>query len=145
MAFRFTLATVLRVRESIERREERALRKIQLEMARASRQIDEVDAAIAHSHNARNQLLQQPIPAGQLQTMLWEAQAAVEKRKALLQTLQALEQQRNQQMQAYQAAHRDHETLMNLEDEQRTAYELAEARAQQKYLDDIFLARHHRS
>ena len=145
MAFRFTLATVLRVRESIERREERALREIQLEMARVSRQIDEIDANIAQSQNARNHLLQQPIPAGQLQTMLWEAQAAVEKRKALLQTLQALEQQRNQQMQAYQAAHRDHETLINLEDEQRTAYELAQARAQQKYLDDIFIARHHRS
>ena len=145
MAFRFTLATVLRVKESIERREERALREIQLEMARVSRQIDEIDANIAQSQNARNHLLQQPTPAGQLQTMLWEAQAAVEKRKALLQTLQTLEQQRNQQLKLYQAAHRDHETLINLANEQRTAYELAEARAQQKYLDDIFIARHHRS
>jgi flagellar FliJ protein len=145
MAFRFTLATVLRYRESIETREERALRKIQLEMARVSRQIDEADAAIAQSQNARNQRLQQPTPAGQLQTMLWEAQGAVEKRKTLLQTLQALEQQRNQQLQIYQAAHRNHETLINLANEQRSAYELAETRAQQKYLDDIFMARRHRS
>jgi flagellar FliJ protein len=145
MAFRFTLATVLRVRESIERREERALRKIQLEMARVSRQIDEIDTNIVQSQNARIQLLQQPTPAGQLQTMLWEAQGAVEKRKALLQTLQTLEQQRSKQLQVYQAAHRDHETIINLADEQRAAYELAEARAQQKYLDDIFMARHYRS
>jgi flagellar export protein FliJ len=145
MAFRFTLATVLRVRESIEKREERALRKIQLEMARVLRQIDEIDANIAQSQNARNQLLQQPTPAGQLQTMLWEAQGAMEKRKTLLQTLRALEQQRNQQLQVYQAAHRDHETLINLANEQRAAYELADARTQQKYLDDIFMARRHRS
>jgi flagellar FliJ protein len=144
MAFRFTLATVLRFRESIETREERALRKIQLEMARVSRQIDEIDANIAQAQNARNQLLQQPTPAGQLQAMLWEAQGAVEKRKTLLQTLHVLEQQRSKQLQVYQAAHRDHETLINLADEQRAAYELAEARAQQKYLDDIFIARHHR-
>jgi flagellar FliJ protein len=144
MAFRFTLASVLRVRESIERREERALRKIQLEMARVSRQIDQVNAAIAQSQNARNQVLQQPTPAGHLQTMLLEAQRAVEKRNALLQTLQTLEQQRNKQMQVYQAAHRDHETLINLADEQRAAHELVESRAQQKYLDDIFMARHHR-
>jgi flagellar FliJ protein len=145
MAFRFTLATVLRVKESIERREERALREIQLEMARVSRQIDEIDANIAQSQNARNRMLQQRTPAGQLQTMLREAQGAVEKRKTLLQTLQTLEQQRNQQLLVYQAAHRDCETLINLADGQRAAYELAEARAQQKYLDDIFIARHHRS
>jgi flagellar biosynthesis chaperone FliJ len=145
MAFRFPLAAVLRFRESIEQREERALQKIQLEMARVSHQIDQLTASIAKEQQAREQALKQAIPAVELQTMLWDAQAAVEKRNALVAALHALEQQRIQQMNVYQAAHRDHETLLNTAAEQRSAYELEQARAQQKFLDDIFIARRHRS
>jgi flagellar FliJ protein len=145
MAFRFPLAAVLRLRESIEQREERALQKIQLEMARVSHQIDQLTASIAKEQQAREQALKQPIPAVELQTMLWDAQAAVEKKKALIEALHALEEQRIQQMKVYQAAHRDHETLLNMAAEQRSAYELEQARAQQKFLDDIFIGRRHRS
>jgi flagellar export protein FliJ len=145
MAFRFPLAAVLRLRESIEQREERALQKIQLEMARVSHQIDQLTASIAKEQQAREQALKQPIPAVELQTMLWDAQAAVEKKKALIEALHALEEQRIQQMNVYQAAHRDHETLLNMAAEQRSAYELEQARAQQKFLDDIFIGRRHRS
>ena len=49
MAFRFSLATVLRVRESIELREERALKKIQMEMARVSHEIEELDACLLYT------------------------------------------------------------------------------------------------
>jgi flagellar export protein FliJ len=144
MAFRFPLATVRRVRESIERREERALQRIQLEMARVSRQIEELNAGIARSHEAQKQALLQPTPAGHLHSMLWEMQGAIENRTTLLNTLQGLEQQRQKQMKVYQAAHRDHETMISMFKEQRDAYEVEQARAQQKYLDDIFMARRHR-
>jgi hypothetical protein len=84
------------------------------------------------------------MPAGQLHTMLWEAQAAVEAKSALRITLQELEEQRLKQMKVYLAAHREHETLINLFNEQRDAYEVEQTRAQQKYLDDIFIARRQR-
>jgi flagellar FliJ protein len=145
MAFRFPLATVLRVRESMERREERALQRIQMEMARVSHEIGELTAQIAKRHEQREQALRQPMPAGELQTMLWDAQAAVERKKGLLAALHALEQERDRQLKVYQAAHRDHETLLNMAAEQRSAYELEQARKQQKFLDEIFMARHHRS
>jgi flagellar export protein FliJ len=145
MAFRFPLVTVLRVRESIERREERELQRIQLEMARVSRQIEELNASIARLDQAQKQALLQPTPAGHLHTTLWEMQGAVETRKQLFTALQGLEQQRQKQMKVYQAAHRDHETMINLFKQQRDAYEMEQARAQQKYLDDIFMARRHRS
>jgi flagellar FliJ protein len=144
MAFRFPLATVLRVKEGLERREERALQGIQLEMARVSHQIDELTAAIEKAHAARNQVLQQALPAGQLHTMLWEARAAEEAKVALRNKLQELEQQRLKQMKVYLAAHREHETMINLFNEQRNAYEVEQTRAQQKYLDDIFIARRQR-
>ena len=144
MAFRFPLATVLRVKEGLERREERALQRIQLEMARVSHQIEDLTSAIERAHAARNQVLQQAVPAGQLHTMLWELRAAEDSKKALRVTLQGLEEQRLKQMQVYLAAHREHETMINLFKEQRSAYEVEQTRAQQKYLDDIFIARRQR-
>jgi flagellar export protein FliJ len=141
MAFRFPLATVLRVRESLEKREERALQRIQLEMARVARRMEDLTEAMTQAYGARNQALQQALPAGQLHTMLWEAQAAVEAKNALRITLQGLEEQRLKQMKVYLAAHREHETMINLFNEQRNAYEVEQTRAQQKYLDDIFIAR----
>jgi flagellar export protein FliJ len=145
MAFRFPLATVLRVKENIEEREERALQKIQLEMERVRREIEELSAHLEKAHDAREQAMQRTIPAGHLHTMLWEARAAAEKKKALLHTLQILEEQRDQQMKAYQAAHRDRETLTGMFDEQRDAYEQEQTRTQQKHLDDIFIARRQRN
>lgn len=144
MAFRFPLATVLRVKEGLERREERALQRIQLEMARVSHQIEDLTSAIERAHAARNQVLQQAVPAGQLHTMLWELRAAEDSKKALRVTLQGLEEQRLKQMQVYLAAHREHETMINRFKEQRSAYEVEQTRAQQKYLDDIFIARRQR-
>lgn len=144
MAFRFPLATVLRVRESIEKREERALQRIQLDMARVSRQIEELNIGIAKAHEAQKQALRQPTPAGHLHTMIWEAQAAVERKTALIAMLQTLEEQRLKQMKIYQAAHRDHEMLINMYKEQHDAYEVTQVRVQQKFLDDIFMARRHR-
>jgi flagellar export protein FliJ len=145
MAFRFSLATVLRVRESVEQREERALQRIQLEMARVARQIEELNEAVAKAHDAREEALRRTMPGGELHPMLWQVQAAAEVKKALLVTLQGLEELRLQQMKVYQAAHRDHETMINMFNEQRDAYEVEQARSQQKYLDDIFMARRHRA
>jgi flagellar export protein FliJ len=145
MAFRFPLATVLRVKESIEDREERALQKIQLEMARVARQIEDLNGAMEKAHGARELAMRQAIPGSELQSMLWQVEAAGEAKKALVITLQRLEDLRVQQMKTYQAAHRDHETLINLFNEQRSVHEVEQTRAEQKYLDDIFMARRHRA
>jgi flagellar export protein FliJ len=145
MPFQFSLATVLKVRESLEKREERALQKIQLEMAHVLRQIEELTEQIAKTHQAREQAMAQPIPASHLQTLLAQAQAAAERKIALFQALRTLEQQRDRQIKVYQQAHRDRETLTDMSNKQRDIYEQDQARAEQKTLDDIFMARRHRS
>jgi flagellar export protein FliJ len=145
MAFRFPLATVLTLRESMERREERALQLIQMEMARVQRQIESLDEAVAKAHAAMNQSLQAPTFGCELQWALAKCKAALEEKNALLRTLQELEQQRQKQMQIYQLAHRDHETIIKLFHEQRDAYEIEQSRREQKYLDDVFMARRHRA
>jgi flagellar export protein FliJ len=128
MAFRFSLATVLRLRESIERREERALQKIQMEMARVSRQIDELDAGIARAQRERDEALREPMPASHLQAMIWQTESAIEDRKTLQATLHGLEEQRQKQLKIYQAAHRDHETLIAVCTPPRSVYLQEQAR-----------------
>jgi flagellar FliJ protein len=144
MAFRFSLATVLRVRESIELREERALKKIQMEMARVSHEIEELDAGIARAQGEREEALRQPMPASHLQAMLSRTESTVAARDALHATLRGLDEQRKQQMKIYQAAHRDHETLIDMRNQQRSEYMQEQTRLEQKYLDDLFVARRHR-
>jgi flagellar FliJ protein len=144
MAFRFPLASVLRVREILEQREERALQQIQMEMARISHQIEEQTAVIAGVYDAQAEALRQPISAGVLHSFQWEEQKAIERRKVLLAALQTLEQKREKQIKIYQVAHRNHEALISMKKAQRNAYELEQARAQQKSLDDLFIARRQR-
>jgi flagellar export protein FliJ len=145
MAFRFTLATVLRFRESVEKREELALQKILLEMAHVRREIERIAAEIAVAHNARNQAMLNPVPASHLNGMLNDVEAAKERRKNLLQALGKLEQEHRQQATKYQAAHRDRQMLSDMKAKKRDAYEQERARATQKFLDDIFAARSMRS
>jgi flagellar export protein FliJ len=144
MAFHFSLAAVLRVRESVEEREERALKSIQLEMARTRHQIEELRAAIGGAHWAREKALQQTIPGGHLHTLLWEEQAAEQRLKSMLGQLQVLEQTRDKQMKVYQAAHREREMLTDIRKRQKDIYEREWLREEQKRLDDIFMARRHR-
>ena len=47
MGFRFTLDSVLRFREGIEKREELALQKVQFEVSRVRRRIEELTEELA--------------------------------------------------------------------------------------------------
>ncbi len=144
MAFRFPLASVLGFRENIERREELALSKIQLEMARVQHEIDQATAELAAAQRAREECMREPIPAAQLQAMLHGADAAAERKKKLLESMAVLEQQRGEQMRVYQAAHRDRRVLSDLLAQQREEWEVKQGRAQQKMLDDVFISRNMR-
>ena len=145
MAFRFTLASVLGFRESIERREDLALAKLQLEMARVRHEIDLVTEDLAAAQRRREESMRQPIPAAELQSMLRAADVAAERRKKLLESLAALEHQRVEQMRIYQTARRARQVLSDLRTQHRDTWEQEQARAQQKVLDDIFGSRSHRS
>lgn len=145
MAFRFSLATVLRFRESVEKSEERVLQKLLLEMARVRHEIERVTAGIAGAQEARNQALQQPLAAAHLQIILSEMNAATETRKALRASLDALDREREVQTAKYQAAHRDRQMLSDMFTRQKDAYERERVRADQKFLDDLFASRAQRS
>lgn len=145
MPFRFPLAKVLLVKESVKKQEERALQKILLEMSRVAHQIEKLSVEIAESQIALERALQQPIPAVEVQTLSLRAQRATEDRRDLIRELQTLERDRERQAELYHAAHRHCEVLINLLDKQKDDYEQEQTRVEQKQMDDIVIARHPRS
>ncbi|MGO9937771.1 MAG: flagellar FliJ family protein [Terracidiphilus sp.] len=125
----------------MERREELALQKAELEVSRAKRRIEELSAELAKAIDEREKALQQPIQAHLLRSMDAEIKAAVEAKQTLIGTLQTLQQQRDAQMKLYQAAHNARQMLTDLSAQQKAEHEQEQERLQQKRLDDIFAAR----
>ncbi len=143
--FRFPLASVLRLRKSMERRAEVSLMSAQLEVARASRRIDELTDEMAKARQDREKTLRTSTTANRLQLMQAEIDAAIEAKQKLSETLQTLKLQRDAQMKAYQTAHNGSQVLTDLRAQYRDLYEQEELRRQQKQVDDLFAARWLRS
>lgn len=145
MGFRFSLATVLRFLESVERREELALQAILAEIARTRRAIEELTMRIEAAHRARHDALQQPIAAFEIQSMCSEATTAADLRSLQLDKLAKLEQQRMKQLSVYRDAHRNRQMLTEMRTREQSAHERERNRTQQKFLDDMFAARGQRN
>jgi flagellar export protein FliJ len=141
MAFRFPLETVLQVRESVEKREELVLQRIQQEIAQVQQQIDDLDRKIADVLSAKKKALEQPVTANTLQALLSELNVASAAKQSRTQALNALEQQRAHQIKIYQAAHSGRQMLTDMREKQKSAYDQDQDRKQQKSLDDIFASR----
>ena len=141
MGFRFTLASVLRFRESIEEREELALQKVEFELARVRRRLDELTEELAKASNEREAALQKSMEAFRLKNLQDEMNAAVQTKQILFETLATLRSQREAQFRLYQAARVNRRTLTDLQIHQQSAWEQEQVRVEQKQLDDIFSSR----
>jgi flagellar export protein FliJ len=141
LPFKFSLAPVLQLRKSIERRAEVSLMSAQLEVARVRRRMDELTEEMASACQEREKALRNSIPAIRLQAKQVEISAAIEAKQTLFETLQTLKVQRDIQMNAYKAAHRGRQALTDLRARQKNLYEQEELRKQQKQVDDIFASR----
>lgn len=144
MGFTFSLASVLRLRESIEQREELTLQKLQYEVERVRASIDTLSAQQALAKKQRDDALLASTEAYRLQDMELGIQRAEEAKREMLQALEAAKAACDRQRKAYQAARRNREMLSDLRVEQRDAWEQERARMQQKWLDDLFAARFQR-
>jgi len=141
MGFRFTLASVLRFREGIEKREELSLQRVQFEAARVRRRIDELTEELTKAGNEREEALQGCIQAFRLKNLQDEMNAALEARQALLETLATLKKQSQEQMKIYQAARVNRRMLTDLQKKQLEAWEQNQHRIEQKRVDDAYTAR----
>lgn len=141
MPFKFALAAVLRVRESLERQEERVLQAIQVEVLRLEQQAASLRDLIARARCTREEMLRESVTGGQLHSTLMEEQAAERELERTLTALQSMELQREEQRKIYLVAHRERETLSEMFETQKSVYEQGRAREEQKRLDDLFAAR----
>lgn len=139
MAFRFTLATVLRVRVVREEHEERLLQQILLELARAQESLREMEAKL--SCVTQLQGAETPTAARELHLSVLDVAVLRQWRSALEAQMERLEGLKDEQLVRYREARRDREVLSELRDRQRRAYEAAANKREQRATDDIFIAR----
>jgi flagellar export protein FliJ len=145
MSFRFSLAAVLRYRESIEQREFFALDRLQQEITRVDLRIHEVESEYSTATQNRTAELAQGIRAAELQAT-YEYQRALEQQlEGLRARLQELKVKWRQQLAAYQLARRNRETLEKLREKQFDLYTREQAKREQAVIDDLFLSRRGRS
>ncbi len=141
MAFRFPLASVLRLREIEEQREERLLTQILNQIAETKAELVSIDQRVAEVHLRRQAELADPIAATQLHSSYALVQLLKEHRQAREAVLAQFELLREKQLRAYQTAHQGRELLSTMRDEQQATHADARARQDQKSLDDIFASR----
>lgn len=145
MAFRSALKPVLSVREIIEKREEVALKRAQLEVARVRRRLEELTDELAKANLDRDQALLKSVRANRLQSMQGEINAANETKQLLSDTLTTLKSQRDAQMKVYTTAHSGRRMLSEFLAQQKNQYEQDQMKVQQKRLDDIVATRWQRT
>jgi flagellar export protein FliJ len=144
MAFKFPLATVLRVRGIIEEREEGILQKILFDISQTFDALERIEVQIAKSDAARLADILKPSFGRDLHASYGEVKDLKQRRKELEAQIQKLEQARDVQLLIYEAARRDREMLTDMRQKKRTAYESDMSRSEQKTLDDNYNARRSR-
>jgi flagellar FliJ protein len=141
MAFKFTLATVLRLREIDEEREERLLGQILSQIASTRLELDDLQLQVDNLLRSREQQLQTTTSAAQLQITYGHMRALEVLQKDVAVQIDNLETLRDQQMRIYQNARRNREVVTSLRDQQQAVYREMRKRKEQAQMDDNFAAR----
>jgi len=145
MAFRFSLAAVLKFRESLEQQAYLALERIQQEIAQTERRIQKCEERLSQAAQRRLTELRRGIASVHLQSAYDEELALQKEREGLQAKLQELQVKRQECLKAYEWARQKREVLSDLRARQLNTYHREQIKNQQKMLDDIFLSRRKRS
>ncbi len=141
MAFRFSLAAVLRLREIHEQREERLLTRILAQVTQTREAISNLDLQLAQAASRREAELRRRMTAIELHVAYGLSAMLKESKQLREQQLVQFEQQRDKQIAVYRRAHQGRELLTNMRQEQQEEFLTEQGRKEQKALDDLFIAR----
>ena len=145
MAFVFSLAAVLALRQQREQQEERALTAILHELAAGRDTIQRIEDELRRLHADYAQSGPQQLQAVSLHERYARIHVLEQGRDELLARLAEIDTRRNAQQQIYLAARRDRDLLDELKTRQRASFAVEASRREQKQMDDLFLARRLRS
>jgi flagellar export protein FliJ len=141
MAFHFSLAAVLRFRESIEQREYLALERIQQEIGRVELRINQIERDFSVAAQGRAKELAEGTRAAVMQSAYEYEKALEQEIERLRKEWQELKIRWKQQLACYELARRNRETLDKLREKQLSAYTQELAKREQAVVDDLFLSR----
>jgi flagellar export protein FliJ len=144
MAFQFSLATVLRVREIAEEKEERLLTQILGQIAKTRQDLNDLKAQVDMLLRRSASELTSSISAAQLHITYGQMRALELMQKDVAEQLAKLETLRDQQMKNFAAARRKREVLSQLREDQLERFQYERSRQEQALMDDNFAARWNR-
>jgi flagellar export protein FliJ len=141
MAFRFSLATLLKLREIAEQREERLLGQIQSQIVQARQSLVDLATQREGLFRRREEALQQSTSAVELLNSYEQVRVVERHEENGRAQLEKLETLRVQQMKIYQDAHRKAEVLTEMRGDQKELFYKELTKKEQSVMDDNFSSR----
>jgi len=141
MAFAFSLAAVLALRQQREQQEERALTAVLHELAAGRDTVGRIEGELSRVRAEIAQMAPQSLQAVSLHERYARVRVLEKGLLEMRARLAELEARRDAQQQIYLAARRDRDLLDELESRQRLSFTTEANRREQKRMDDLFLAR----
>ncbi len=143
MAFRYSLQSLLRLRQSLERQEEQRLFALAALVARLRAEIEELKQEDVGIRRAQIREMADGTLGASLHFASACGGALDMVRKKLELQLEEAERKRLTQLRAYKAIRQKREILEGLRERQEAAYEVESARHEQQNVDEAFLIRSH--
>lgn len=141
MAFRFSLQTVLRLRQIAEDREEHAMEEILRNVAQQQQALQSLAADRERLLRQCETALHFKTSAAELLLLQGQIRATADLEAKGRNQLAHLEVKREAQMRLYEAAHRDRELLSAECQQQAEHFRQVQVRKEQLQMDDIFSSR----
>jgi len=144
MAFHFALATVLRARETFERREQMALDQCYRQLYSVQKQLSETDGRLASLRSEYEACLAGGTKAATLRCLDEESLRVERRRLEVLKQLMQAQQVLRQQLESYHAARQKREVVSELRRSAYREWTRKESQREQRFADDLFLSRRSR-
>ncbi len=141
MPFRFPLASVLKLRGTLEHRELLVLERRYAELAAAQGRLWEAEKAIVVAREQRERQLQNGTTAIQIQFALEHANQLERNRTALHAALLETQRILREQLTVYRKARQERDVLEELRKRQFDVYRRAQDKIEQNQKDELFLLR----
>jgi flagellar FliJ protein len=139
MPFRFALAPILRLRQSIERQRTLQLQAANLQVTRAQQEVVQIDRFLTDSDQSDSAALAGGCTAAELQFVAVLRKNLMAFREELQSEVRKYELLRQKALAEYHQAYRDREILESLRARQRQDYQQEQLRRQQQELDAAYL------
>jgi flagellar export protein FliJ len=141
MPFRFSLATVLRVRENVEHTEALKLEKCYAELAKAQGMLWEAEQNIVRARQSRQDELERGLTGVELQMAVEEELYWKQLSAQRLQLLHEAQARLRDQITAYRKARQSRDVLEELRLQKFESYRREQDKSEQRQRDEAFLLR----